>query len=262
MITSLQNKRVKEALKLRRRRGRDDQNRFFIDGRREIQQALAAHICIAEAFVCHELCDEDARQVVDEVGERTGDVLQVNLAVWEKLSYGSRRDGILVIARHAPSPIGDLEPAGEGPVVVLDRIEKPGNLGAVCRTATAAGAAAIIAADPQTDLFNPNAIRASLGTIFRLPLAQATAQEALAWLQLGSCRCLWRGSMRRRLCTRSTLAQRCAIVLGSEAHGVGPTWSDPAVPGSCCPCRARSIASTWPTRPRCCCTKRCGNGHC
>jgi TrmH family RNA methyltransferase len=174
---------------------------------------------------------------VDEVGERTGDVLQVNLAVWEKLSYGSRRDGILVIARHAPEAIGDLEPAGEGPVVVLDRIEKPGNLGAVCRTATAAGAAAIIAADPQTDLFNPNAIRASLGTIFRLPLAQATAQEALAWLCARQLPVFVARVDATQTLYEVDLAQRCAIVLGSEAHGVGPTWSDPAVPGVVLPMR-------------------------
>jgi TrmH family RNA methyltransferase len=229
MITSLQNKRVKEALKLRRRRGRDAQNRFLIDGLREIQQSLAAGVETVEAFVCDELCDENAQQLVDQIRSRTGDVCLVNLAVWEKLSYGHRRDGVLVVVRYAPDPIDQLQPLGDGPIVVLDRIEKPGNVGAVFRTATAAGAAAIIASEPQTDLFNPNAIRASLGTIFRLPLAQATAAQSLAWLQTQQLPIFVAQVDATRTVYDVDLAQRCAVVLGSEAHGVGPVWHDPAV---------------------------------
>ena len=83
---------------------------------------------------------DSAQQVAGEVRRRCGDVAGVNLTVWEKVSYGSRRDGVLIVARHAPAPVGELQPVGDGPVVVLDRIEKPGNVGAVFRTATAAGA--------------------------------------------------------------------------------------------------------------------------
>lgn len=229
MITSLQNRRIKEALKLRRRRGRDHQNRFLVDGIREIQQALSANVEIVEAFICDDLCDEGAQQVAGEVRRRCGDVAGVSPTVWEKVSYGSRRDGVLIVARHAPAPVGELQPVGDGPVIVLDRIEKPGNVGAVFRTATAAGAAAVIATDPQTDLFNPNAIRASLGTIFRMPLAQETAERALAWLQAQQLPVLVANVEAARTLYDVDLAQRCAIVLGSEALGVGPIWNDPAV---------------------------------
>jgi TrmH family RNA methyltransferase len=235
MITSLQNKRVKEALKLRRRKGRDEQDHFLIDGIREIGQAMAAGIAIVEAFHCDDLSNVDTRAIVDELRQRTTPIVEVTRSVWDKIRYGSRRDGLLVMARYAPSAIRDLQPPGdgpeEGPIVILDGVEKPGNVGAVCRTASAAGAAAVIVCDPPTDLFNPNAIRASLGTVFHLPLAQATAAETLEWLRAHELPVFVARLDGTRSVYSVDLAQRCAIVLGSEAQGVGPTWLDPALQG-------------------------------
>ena len=228
MITSLQNNRVKEALRLRRQRGRDEQNRFMVDGLREIQRALVADIEILEAFVCEALLDDEARAIVNTIG---APIALVNLPVWDKVCYGSRRDGVTLVARIELPELSNLQPAGGGPIVVLDRIEKPGNVGAICRSATAAGASAVIAVDSPSDLFNPNAIRASLGTIFQLPIAEATAQAALGWLQGRGTKVFVARVDAAKSIYETDLAQPCAIVLGSEALGVSETWLDPALEG-------------------------------
>ncbi len=223
MITSLQNKRVKEAIKLRRRAGRDEQNRFFIDGLREIQQALSAGIPLLEAFVCRSLQTAVAVELQAKLPNRI-EICEVAKPVWEKLSYGNRRDGLMLIARHVPRDLGSLDICGRLPIVVLDQVEKPGNVGAIFRSAAAAGVAAIIAADARTDLYNPNAIRASLGSVFRVPWAAATAAETIDRLRQQQLPIYVAHLSAATSYLEADLSGDCAIVLGSEAKGVSGIW--------------------------------------
>lgn len=224
-ITSASNQRVKDAAKLRDRRQRDRQNRFAIDGARELLRALAAGVPLAEAFVCPELCiSPESRQAAAALDSAAVDCWQVTPEVFEKLAFGQRRDGVLAIAESRTPQLSKLEVAIGSLIAVVAGLEKPGNVGAVLRSADAAGVGAVILADPHTDLFNPNCIRASLGTIFTLPVAQASAEETLAWLRERGVRMLAARVDAQQLYTDIDWRGDVAVVLGSEATGLSADW--------------------------------------
>lgn len=225
-ITSLQNPRVKAAVRLLDRRHRQKQGRIRIDGARELRRAILAGLPIAEAFVCEPLCRSDeARRVLAELRRLGAEVLAVTEAVFEKLAFGDRADGVLGVAPMPRPTLADLTLPRNPLVAVLEGVEKPGNVGAVLRTGDAAGLSALIVADGRTDLYNPNAIRASLGTIFTLPCCTAGGPETLDWLRqqnLAIYAARVDGSV---LYTAVDLRRPAAIVLGSEAEGLTDLWS-------------------------------------
>ena len=183
-ITSRQNPRVKEAVRLRTGRARQRQGRFVIDGAREISRAAAAGVPFVEAFICEELCDSpDSRNAVDAVRSTGAEVFSVTPDVYDKLGFGERKEGVVVVAEVPQRRLHDLKPPANPLVAVLEGIEKPGNLGAIMRSADAVGIDAVIVADGGTDLYNPNTIRASLGTVFRKNVCEATSVETNDWLR-------------------------------------------------------------------------------
>jgi TrmH family RNA methyltransferase len=229
-ITSLQNPHVKNAVKLRDRRHREKQRCILIDGARELQRAVAAGVRLVEVFVCEPLCRSDAARQVLSVLPATGAVVySVAEPVFEKLAFGERAEGVLGVAEMPEATLDRLRLPAIPLVAVLEGVQKPGNLGAVLRSADAAGVSALVAADAQTDLYNPNAIRASLGTIFSLPVASATTQETLSWLRhqgLAIFAARVDGSI---LYTEADFCGPTAIVLGSEAQGLSAAWSGAGV---------------------------------
>ncbi len=183
-ITSLQNPIVKNAVRLRDRRQREKQGRIVIDGSRELARAIRSGVRLVHAFVCEPLCrGEDARRVLALLPDAGGDVLEVSEPVFERLAFGERTEGIVGVAETPDAGLDRITLPENALVAVLEGVEKPGNLGAVLRSADAAGVSALIVADGRTDLYNPNAIRASLGTIFTVPVAAASTDETLAWLR-------------------------------------------------------------------------------
>lgn len=224
-ITSLQNPRIKDTIKLRDRRHREKQGRILIDGLRELERAIDAGVSLVEAFVYLSACESpEAQRVLAKLAQRGTEILEVNTPVFEKLAFGERVEGILGVAA-TPRASLDAMSLPENPLVaVLEGVEKPGNVGAVSRTADGAGLSALVVADPRTDLYNPNTIRASLGTIFTLPVAAASADDTLAWLR------------RRKLAIYAARVdgsvpyaevdyrRPAAIVLGSEVEGLTDAW--------------------------------------
>lgn len=225
-ITSLHNPHVTSAVRLRDRRHREQQGRILIDGARELGRAIAAGVRLVEVFVCRPLCQGDeARRVVEALAGSPAKVLEVSEQVFEKLAFGDRTEGVLGVAETPPSALADLCLPDRPLVAVLEGVEKPGNVGAVLRSADAAGVSALIVADPGTDLYNPNAIRASLGTIFTVPTAAATAAEALAWVR-GHMLAIYAARLDAALAyTEADYRGPAAIVLGSEARGLSRAWS-------------------------------------
>lgn len=255
LITSLANPKVKAAVKLRDRKGRDEQGRIVIDGSREVDRAIDGGVRIAELFVCEELLEGDQDEVVRRVQAAGAQRLNVTQPVMEKLAFGQRVQGVLAVAETPQRSLADLDvgwdksaagrrrPTAEdregaggpalaaraGPtlpllVAILEGIEKPGNLGAVLRTADAAGISALIVADGGTDLYNPNAIRASLGAIFTLPVCAASSTETLAWLRAGNWQIVVARVEGGKPYTDIDYRRQTAIVLGSEAHGLSDHW--------------------------------------
>jgi RNA methyltransferase, TrmH family len=225
-ITSRQNPRVKEAAQLRTSRARQRQGRFLIDGLREITRAIAAGVRCVEAFVCDELCvTPDCRNAVQVLESTDAEIFSVTPSVYAKLAFGEREDGVVVVAEAPQRRLRDLQLSPTPLVAVLDGIEKPGNVGAILRSADAAGVDAVVVADARSDLFNPNTIRASLGTVFRPNVCEATADEILAWLRERGLSIIAARPDANKLYTGADMRGGTAIVLGSEAAGLAAVWS-------------------------------------
>jgi len=225
LITSPQNPRVKEAVRLRDRRHREKQGRILIDGARELLRAINAGVPMLEVFVCEALCKSDeAGRLLDKLNQCDGEILQVSEPVFEKLAFGHRVEGVLAVAE-MPHPTLDAIVLPKNPLVaVLEGVEKPGNVGAVLRSADATGVSAVIVADARTDLYNPNAIRASLGTIFTMPICEATSGDVLAWLRQRNFKIVAARVDGSVPYTKVDLCGPTAIVLGSEAEGLSQNW--------------------------------------
>jgi len=226
MITSVQNQRVKDASRLRDRRQREKQGRFVIDGARELGRAIDGGLELLEVFVCQPLCVGDAaRSVVARLDGASVERFGVTRDVFAKLAFGERAEGVLGVARTPRNSLSDLR-LGERPLVaVVEAIEKPGNLGAVLRSADAAGVSAVIAAGHGTDLYNPNVIRASLGTVFTLPVRAAACDEALEWLREQGLDVFAARVEAPRLYTDVAYTGPAAIVLGNEVAGLSSVWN-------------------------------------
>ncbi len=225
-IRSAQNPHVKNAVRLRDRRHREHEGRILIDGARELLRAIQARVRLLEVFVCEPLCrSQHARQALDLAPGCGAEVLQISEPVFAKLAFGDRAEGVIGVAATPPTDLADLALPDCPLVAVLEGVEKPGNLGAVLRSADGAGVSAVVAADPRTDLYNPNAIRASLGTIFSVPLAASTTAKVLAWLR-GRGLALYAARVDGAVpYTNVDFRRPAAIVLGSEAEGLTAAWS-------------------------------------
>ncbi len=230
VLTSLSNPRVRAAVGLRDRREREATGLTVVDGAREVRRALDAGVEVTEAFVCESLlAGPDARVAFDRLNAIDASVWSVSESVFAKLAFGGRTEGLVIVARIPVIDLADLEPGPDPLILVIEGVEKPGNIGAVLRSADGAGVAAVIAASPRTDLYNPNAIRASAGTIFGLPLAAAPSGEVLTWLRARAIRIVTARVDGHVSYADADLTGPLAIVLGAEANGLTATWSGPDV---------------------------------
>src|SRR5690606_26130985 len=184
LITSPANPRLKALTGLRRRRLREAEGRTLLEGFEELELALGAGIVPRAVFYCPELmASPDAQpHVIDEVAAPATEVVRLGRAAFEKAAYREGPDGFLAVVNTVTRDCTDLEVPSNALVLVCEAVEKPGNLGAMLRTADAAGVDAVVAADPVTDWGNPNLVRASKGTVFSVPVVSDTTEHALAWL--------------------------------------------------------------------------------
>jgi TrmH family RNA methyltransferase len=229
VITSTRNARIAAAAALRDRRARDDARLTLVDGVRELSRALDAGARVAEVFADEASLAPDARDALERARAAGATITPVNVAVLRRLAYGDRAEGLVATVAIPDLALEALALPADPLVVVLEAVEKPGNLGAVLRSADGAGADAVILADPRTDPFNPNAIRASLGTIFATRLAAAPAADVHAWLERAGLRILAARVDGAVPYTEVDLRGGVAIVLGSEAEGLTDAWSGDGV---------------------------------
>jgi len=229
LITSVHNPRVKAAVKLRSGRDRARQEQILIDGIREIQRAQIAGVRLHEVFACFSDDDAAGASWLDSLTAAGIDVCRLSPSVFARLAYGQREQGVVAVAEPPRRTLDELGSAGDALMIVLERVEKPGNVGAVVRTADATGASAVIVADGATDLYNPNAIRASLGTIFAVPVCAAGSRETLAWLRQHRVRIFAARVEAAQLYTRVSYRGPAAIVLGSESEGLSDVWQGPDI---------------------------------
>jgi len=221
-ITSSQNPRFKKALRLHASRGRKQQSRIIIFGQREITRAIDAGVTPVEMFV-HESEEGLADQLADRLP--ACEFFSIPKILMQRLQFGDRSEGLVAIAERPETEMADF-PIDRKVIVVLEQLEKPGNLGAIARSIDACGNGGLILADPKCDAFHPNAIRASTGTTFSLPIATGSSEAVQNWLVKHGYSVLTAYLENAVDFFDQTLDGPIAIVLGNEAKGLTDAWRD------------------------------------
>ncbi len=224
-ITSLQNPRVKQLVKLRERRERDDAGLFLIEGYREIRRALEKGIHPKEFYFCPDwFLGENEPALIEQAQQAGAQLFELSKDAFAKVAYRERPDGLLAVAAQWRRGLADLALSPHPFLLVVEAIEKPGNLGTILRSADAAGCDAVIVCDPVTDIFNPNVVRASTGVLFSVPVAIADSQTMHAWLREKGIRIVATTPDTPHLYTQTDLRGPLAIVMGSEQYGLSEFW--------------------------------------
>lgn len=226
-ITSSHNPRLKNAIRLHDRRARDSSSAFLIEGFREISRASAVQWPISELFYCRELflgTHEDA--LIAQLQKQGASIYSCAPAPFAKLSYRDRPDGLVAVAsqRHPPLSSLPVHTPSAPLFLVAEAIEKPGNLGTMLRSADAVASNGVIVCDRCTDIFNPNVVRASVGTLFSVPVVETTSPEALSWLQLHHITVVAATPAASLCYTAAPLHGPLAIVVGTEQLGLSDFW--------------------------------------
>jgi TrmH family RNA methyltransferase len=234
-ITSPTNPRVRAAATLREADARRKTGLTLVDGRRELSRAAAAGIEVVEVFAAAdrmETGDAELGGLLVALGAGGARIALLAPRAFDRVAFGSRNEGMVGVVRFAARPLAEVSmPAGR-PVLLVEGVEKPGNLGAILRTADAAGLAGVVACDPRTDPANPAAIRASLGTVFTVSLAVASSAEAIRWCAAHGRRVVAATPDGALLWHDAALSGDVALLLGSEAHGISAAWAAAATAGT------------------------------
>ncbi|MBR5661566.1 MAG: RNA methyltransferase [Bacteroidales bacterium] len=219
-ITSGQNPKIKELLTLQEKsRERRSAGLFVVEGQRELDHCLAAGFVPDTIFVCTDIYGTEV--IAFPEGTK---VFRVSRNVYEKIAYRGGTEGIIAEMKYKERKLEDIK-LGENPlIVVLESVEKPGNLGAVLRSADAAGADAVIICDPLTDLYNPNLIRASIGAIFSRQVVAASSEETISWLKSNGIQILTAQLQDSSLYYDTPMTGPTAIVMGTESTGLTDIW--------------------------------------
>ena len=222
-LSSLQNPKVKQLVQLQKARSRRELGLVVVEGAREIGLAIDAGLEPTAVYVCPEIyAKSEYPQLLNRIPAEkcTG----CTLPVFEKMAYREGSDGLIALFRPKSHRLEDVTLSEHPFVIVLEAVEKPGNLGAVLRTADAAKADAVVVCDPLTDLYNPNVIRSSVGCLFTVPVAVCSSEECLAWLHakgITSYAAELQASEWYHCCDFTTAS---AVVMGTEADGLTPFW--------------------------------------
>ena len=221
-ITSAQNPKIKNLLLLQEKsKARREQGLFVVEGRRELEHCLEAGFRVRTLFVCPEL--------VNSVSEGAfPHVIEIPEALYRKVAYRESTEGVIAEVECRDLGLEDLKPGDRPLIVVLEAVEKPGNLGAVLRSADAARADAVLICDPLTDLYNPNLIRASLGGVFTVPTVCTTSEKAIAWLRARGIRILTAQLQDSSWYYDTDMTGGTALVMGTESTGLTPVWREAA----------------------------------
>ncbi|HUB41311.1 MAG TPA: TrmH family RNA methyltransferase [Streptosporangiaceae bacterium] len=227
-ITSAANPRIKHLVALRRRRSREQSGVTVVDGLAEIELALAAGVRPQALYYSRQLATAESLPLAGRAAALGAEVVHLSRPVFEKVSYREGPDGWLAVVPAIDTELASLQLPSRPLILICAGLEKPGNLGAILRTADAAAVAAVIAADPVTDWGNPNVVRASKGTVFSVPVASATTAQALDWVAEHGLQIVAATPDATTLVTETDLTGPTAIAVGAEQAGLPPEWLDSA----------------------------------
>ena len=225
MITSSQNPLVKLVAGLNRRREREKEGLFLIEGERELQHAVGGGIGLEKVLCCEELlAGNEGLRSLGEVSKLAGEVVEVSAKVFAKVAYRDSAGGVLGVGRIPETRIEELALGAEGLVLVVEGVEKPGNVGALLRTADGAGVDAVMVCGEGVDLYNPNVVRGSLGALFTVRTFGVTWEQAQGWLKDNRVRVIVSSPGAERDYGEVDYGGRIALVVGSEKAGLSERW--------------------------------------
>ena len=227
-VTSAQNQKIKELLALQEKsRARKAAGLFVVEGRRELGHCLDAGFVPRTLFICGEILTEeelnDLLGKAERLNPKVG-VVQIPYELYGKIAYREGTEGVIGEVEYRERTLDSVKLGDKPLVIVLESVEKPGNLGAVLRSADAAGADAVIICDPLTDLYNPNLVRASIGAVFTLQVAAASSEEAIEWLKARNIQILTAQLQDSSLYYDTDMTVPTAIVMGTESTGLTDIW--------------------------------------
>ena len=226
IITSTQNAKVKNVVALQQKSAqRRKEGLFVVEGRRELMHCVEAGYEIAECFVLDKLAD---LADLAPLGSLESLVSLVSPQVYEKMAYRGSTEGVIAVVRERQRSLDDLQLSASPLIMVLERVEKPGNLGAVLRSADAAKADAVIICDPLTDLYNPNLIRSSIGAVFSVPCVACSSEECIDFLKARGIQILTAQLQDSSLYYDTDMLRGTAIVMGTESTGLTEVWRQAA----------------------------------
>lgn len=229
MITSLQNPKIKGVVALRGRRDRDRTGLTPVEGYDELTVALSSGALPTQLFYCPLLLRPERGADLIAHLERAGvETIEVSERVFERMAYRADPDGLLATFRLPPRGLAELRPGLNPLLVVAESVEKPGNLGAILRTADAAGVDAVISSAPLTDWGNPNVVRSSKGALFTVQIADAPNAETIAWLKERRIAIVAATPQADAAYTEVDLRGPVAIAVGTERHGLSAGWLEEA----------------------------------
>jgi len=221
MIKSLQNQRIKDVIKLNNARERRKQNLFVIEGARELSMAVTGGYDVHSLFVCDELLNEESKLLISKLNVAAE---KVSIEVFRKMVYREESDGIIAVSKPRNLTLDAVRLSANPFVIILEAVEKPGNLGAILRTADAARVDAVVVCDPKTDIYNPNTIRSSIGCVFTQQVVACNSEQALQWLKQNGIRVFAAELTASQLYHDVDFTQPSAIVMGAEAAGLTDYW--------------------------------------
>lgn len=229
LLSSVQNPRIKEVIHLKERRERDKTGLFIIEGYRELLRAVDANVPINQLFFCEELfLGSNEGALIARLRMRGAQLFACTETVFRKLSYRDRPDGLVAIAPQQHRTLQDLQgqlsEVTSPFLVVAEAIEKPGNLGTILRSSDAVGVDALIVCDRCTDTHNPNVVRASVGTLFTVPVIESEGQATLQWLKERNIAILAATPSAELEFTEVDMTKPLAIVVGTEQLGLSELW--------------------------------------
>ena len=223
-ITSAQNPKIKNLLLLQEKsKARREQGLFVVEGRRELEHCLEGGFDVKTIFVCPEIAEKGT---IPSAAKPL--ILEIPEAIYRKVAYRESTEGIIAEVAYKSLSLEDLKLPENPLIVVLESVEKPGNLGAVLRSADAAGADAVLIGDPLTDLYNPNLIRASIGAVFTVPVVAAPSADIIAFLKARGIQILTAQLQDSSLYYDMDMCRGTAIVMGTESTGLTPVWRQAA----------------------------------
>ena len=225
-ITSSSNPKIRNLLLLQEKsKARKEQGLFVVEGRRELEHCLAAGYSVRTLFVCPEIAEGlTAEGIVSQIASVKPLIIEIPEQLYRKVAYRESTEGIIAEVEYKSLKLSDLRLPENPLIMVLESVEKPGNLGAVLRSADAARADAVLLCDPLTDLYNPNLIRASIGAVFTVPAVACSSEEAIAFLQARGIRILTAQLQDSSLYYDVNMTRGTALVMGTESTGLTDVW--------------------------------------